>query len=329
MPCNHPLHAFRTGSYTANGKDDFVIGRNCDQVYPAWKARKNGHGVTSAADLVQLQGEPYLANPIPIPCGHCSGCRMEHAKEWKVRCCLEASKYSPEHVYFLTLTYGDWSLPRTKDGKPTLNKKDFQDFMKRLRKYSGKSCRYFACGEYGEHLVRPHFHAIIFGDVFDPVPDPDGHLRSQVLDDAWRFGLTDLQLAVPGAIAYVAGYVEKKQMDPNWESYPVKPFVLMSRKPAIGTLAVADQEGAILKTRKVYGDFGSPHSAKLPRTFLRKLEERFPGLVREWKQVNKARASRFQDIKDYWFGAIEVDQQGFRQDALDEAYLEKVRIKKI
>lgn len=329
MPCNHPLHAFRTGSYTANGKDDFVIGRNCDEVYPAWRARKNGHEVTSAADLVSLQGEPYLANPMPIPCGHCSGCRMEKAKEWKVRCCLEASNYDPEHVYFLTLTYADGSLPCTKDGRPTLVKKDFQDFMKRLRFHSGKKVRYFACGEYGEHFVRPHFHAIIFGDVFDPVKDPDGHYRSQVLDDSWKFGLTDLQLAVPGAIAYVAGYVEKKQMDPNWESYPVKPFLMMSRKPAIGTLGFGSQEKAVLQTRKVYGDFGLSHSAKLPRHFVRKLEDRFPGLIREWKSINKVRAHRFQDIKDHWFGAIEVDQQGFRQDALDKAYLEKVRIKKL
>lgn len=329
MPCNHPLHAFRTGSYSVHGKEDYVIGRNCDEVYPAWKAKKNGHLVTSAADLVSLQGEPYLANPLPIPCGHCVGCRMEHAKEWKVRNCLEALAYKPEHVYFLTLTYGDASLPSTREGVPCLRKEDLQKFWKRLRKNSGKRFRYFACGEYGGLTLRPHYHAIVYGDVFDPVPDPGHHLRSQALEESWTLGLYDLQVAEPGMIAYVSGYVEKKQLDPNWDKYPVRPFITMSRRPGVGVHVLQRQERAILSTQKVYGNFGSEHSAKLPRTFMRKVEERFPGLVREWKEVSKQKAIQSQVLKDHWFGPLDFDLQGFAQDSIDLEKLKKVRKAKL
>jgi len=35
--------------------------------------------------------------------------------------------------------------------------------MKRLRKhYSGRTIRYYMCGEYGENMGRPHYHAVFF-----------------------------------------------------------------------------------------------------------------------------------------------------------------------
>ena len=45
-----------------------------------------------------------------------------------------------------------------------LKKSDFQKFIKRLRK--DYDIKYFACGEYGDKTLRPHFHAILFGVNF-------------------------------------------------------------------------------------------------------------------------------------------------------------------
>ena len=90
---------------------------------------------------------------------------------------LEAKNY--KNNYFVTLTYSEENVPTIaytdiskKDNyeyceELTLCKKDFQNFMKRLRfhykdKYNWDNIRFFACGEYGEQTGRPHYHTIIF-----------------------------------------------------------------------------------------------------------------------------------------------------------------------
>ena len=70
-----------------------------------------------------------------------------------MRCMHEAQMH--ECNCFVTLTYE--VAPRS------LQYEDFQKFLKRLRKNSGKAVRYFACGEYGEEGGRPHFHALPLG----------------------------------------------------------------------------------------------------------------------------------------------------------------------
>ena len=58
-------------------------------------------------------------NAVLVPCGHCVGCRLDYSRVWAERCVHEASKY--EHNYFLTLTYDDDHLPKSKKtGIPTL-----------------------------------------------------------------------------------------------------------------------------------------------------------------------------------------------------------------
>ena len=46
----------------------------------------------------------------------------------------------------------------------TLRKRDYQLFMKRLRKaFPNDKIRFYAAGEYGPKTLRPHYHAILFG----------------------------------------------------------------------------------------------------------------------------------------------------------------------
>lgn len=133
-----------------------------------------------------------------------------------------------ERNCFLTLTYRDENLPHGR----SLRKKDFQDFMKRLRKeyvygypdYTAVSdfvsgsvprIRFFHCGEYGERTGRPHYHAIIFGFDFPDkryLAQRHGYTvwRSSSLERLWSLGLCEIGTVTIESAAYVARYALKK-----------------------------------------------------------------------------------------------------------------------
>lgn len=150
---------------------------------------------------------------------------------------------------FLTLTYSDEALPVS----GSLNKKHFQDFMKRLRKARpGSRIRYFHCGEYGETTHRPHYHALLFGEDFArsrrPSPTQGNQLwRSEELDRLWGHGHCSIGAVSFQSAAYVARYVMKKvtgeaaeahyrRIDPETgEVHELLPeYITMSLKPGIG-----------------------------------------------------------------------------------------------
>jgi hypothetical protein len=179
---------------------------------------------------------------IRLPCGQCIGCRLDRSLHWAVRCMHEASLY--EENCFITLTYDDDHLPV--DG--SLDKAHFQKFMKRLRKrFRGRFIRYFHCGEYGEQLSRPHYHACLFNLDF---PDKEairelasGFLyRSAILEKCWGHGFCSVGAVTFESAAYVARYCVKKVTgDARFDHY-VSPdgvvmapeYTTMSRRPGIG-----------------------------------------------------------------------------------------------
>lgn len=160
-----------------------------------------------------------------------------------------------EDAWFLTLTYRPESLPV--DG--SLNKKHFQDFMKRLRARLGYQLRYFHCGEYGERFARPHYHAIVYGLILRDLvlyrETEVGRLfTSAFLDDVWTHGFVVVGDVTFESCAYVARYVTKKVtgraadghyliFDPDTGEIPQAPdgsfshrapeYVTMSRRPGI------------------------------------------------------------------------------------------------
>lgn len=200
-------------------------------------------------DAIQSTG------PIEVPCGNCMGCKLEQARQWKMRMVHESKLYNEN--CFLTLTYDDLHVPSSY----SLDLRDFQLFMKRLRKHLGEhKIRFYACGEYGSLNGRPHYHAIIFN--WDP---PDKKLyktinnnpqyTSRILDDVWQQGLASSGSVTPSSCGYVARYVTKKiksedtvghdryyRLSPvTGQFYSVKPeFSVMSRRPGIGA-AYADR----------------------------------------------------------------------------------------
>ena len=182
---------------------------------------------------------------LELACGRCIGCRLERSRQWAVRCIHEAQLH--EENCFITLTYKD--MP---EGS-SLDYRDFQLFMKRLRKHAKRRVRFFMCGEYGDRLGRPHFHACLFGfDFADKLPwsttGSGGKLfRSKALDKLWPFGFSTIGPVTFETAAYVARYVTKKvtgdaadehykHIDEDGVVTQRQPeFAHMSLKPGIGS----------------------------------------------------------------------------------------------
>lgn len=187
-----------------------------------------------------------IRRALTLPCGQCIGCRLERARQWAVRCVHEAQLH--EHNQFVTLTYRDEALPH--DG--SLRYRDFQLFMKRLRRrFRGSRIRFFMCGEYGEQLHRPHYHACLFGlELTDKevwsVRQGVTLYRSPTLDALWEHGFVTVGDVTFESANYVARYVVKKVTGKRAEDHYtrvdlhtgevsalVPEFVRMSLRPGI------------------------------------------------------------------------------------------------
>lgn len=181
-----------------------------------------------------------------LPCGQCVGCRLERSRQWAVRCLHESQMH--EHNCFVTLTYDDDNLPEN----GSLRYRDFQLFMKRLRKRFGSDISFYAGGEYGETTWRPHFHACLFGVWFpDSIffcksPSGERLYRSALLEKLWPFGMSSIGAVTFQSAAYIARYCMKKvtgdaakdhytRVLPTGEIVELEPeFARMSLNPAVG-----------------------------------------------------------------------------------------------
>lgn len=190
-----------------------------------------------------------VLHQLELPCGQCVGCRLERSRQWAIRCVHEAQLHKQNS--FLTLTYDEQHIPPNF----RLEYRDFQLFMKRLRKkFRRQRIRFFMCGEYGDSMSRPHFHACLFGwDAPDKYlwrgqsGDEDALFRSPILEALWPNGFVTLGSVTFKSAAYVARYVMKKRtgdsarlhysvLDPETGELLERPaeFTHMSLKPGIG-----------------------------------------------------------------------------------------------
>ena len=224
MACFHPISAGLSG-YSTN----FSTGKAYRRV-------------------IFKHNDPDIVQNVSLPCGQCIGCRLERSRQWAMRCMHESQLH--QHNCFITLTYDNAHLP----GDNSLHYRDFQLFIKRLRKrYPNTKIGYYMAGEYGESFGRPHFHACIFGLDFHDKKlwkrTPSGSLiyRSADLETLWPFGYSSIGDVNFESAAYVARYIMKKQTGKNSEKHyqysdletgeiiqMTPEFNKMSLKPAIG-----------------------------------------------------------------------------------------------
>jgi hypothetical protein len=216
---------------------------------------------------VLFYGSPGV-RPVKLPCGQCIGCRLDRSREWALRCVHEAQLHDKN--CFITLTYNPESLPPDTG----LRKRDFQNYMKRLRKrIHPAKVRYYMCGEYGDKNGRPHYHAILFGynypdwEYFFDSGSGEPVYTSKKLEEDWQNqGFVTVGNMTWQSAAYVARYVMKKingqlkdKRDPKtglkpYERYNqftgeivevIPEYTTMSRRPGIGHGWVREYHGDV------------------------------------------------------------------------------------
>lgn len=265
MPCYHPVRAWRGSARNPSGKQSIVF-------HPR-------------------QADDHT-RPIDLPCGRCIGCRLEHSRQWAIRCVHEAQLH--DQNCFLTLTYSDDKLPCD----ASLDVRHFQLFIKKLRKrYPEKDIRYFHCGEYGEETNRPHYHAILFGFDFEDKKrhkNYNGHWTwtSEELERLWGLGFCIIGTCSFASAAYVARYITKKVTGDLAEEHYAgrKPeYITMSRRPAIGKRWLDRFSDDIVK-----GDFCVVNGKKvgLPKYYDSQLDDDV------LKALKKDRSFKAYDYKD-------------------------------
>lgn len=244
---------------------------------------------------------------VMIPCGQCVGCRLDKSRKWADRMMLELDH--SKTAVFLTLTYAPECLPYSCTDTPTLVKKHFQDFMKRLReRYSDKEIRFYAAGEYGSDTHRPHYHAIVFGLDLADFDDRKLLFLNQYAQpiftsdflalDVWKHGQCSIASVSWQTCAYVARYSMKKVTGDKaaeiYDQFDIEPeFALMSRRPGIAGYFPLDHPDTWQDRRQYISDPNGVRrvtSVYTPDYLLKKLEEVNPELYRTIK-LQKSRCS--------------------------------------
>ena len=273
MTCYYPLIASRSKhtSYAKSGKPYIFIFGSAE----------------SHPDLYERSQTDE--NLLVLPCGQCIGCRLERSRQWAIRISQEASLY--DHNCFITLTYMDKCCPSS------LVLRDFQLFMKRLRKKFGNGIRFFHCGEYGDLNGRPHYHAALLNFDF---PDKKlyysrngfNYYLSESLSNLWPFGIHLISDLTYDSAGYIARYVLKKITgDAAVDAYKDKasPYVTMSRRPGIGTPWIEKYLENVYNHDRVVV---KGHECLPPRFYDEVLKATYP----EWfDYIKEQRAARFAD----------------------------------
>lgn len=191
----------------------------------------------------------------------------------------------PENC-FITLTYNDENVPE--DFSVKLD--HFQKFMKRLRKsLHPKKVRFFACGEYGDQTLRPHYHSLIFNHQFPDLKfrrknhNNDNLYTSDSLSKLWPYGFHEIGQLNYKSAGYCARYCLKKivgtqadehymrQSPINGEWYRVaEEFAVGSRRPGLASTWFEKYKADAFPSDFVIVD---GKKKKPPRYYLQKLTE--------------------------------------------------------
>jgi len=214
-----------------------------------------------------------------VPCGRCYECVKRRRNDWYIRCAIQS--YNSRYTYFGLLTYAEVGM--------SLEKRDIQLFLKRLRAY-GYKFSYLIAGEHGEKKDRPHWHCLFFSEI----PLPFAHIAK-----AWRGGYhNDPNCNKAGwvnfspirslkSVRYTVKYLYKYDgNDPRF-------VLMMSKNPAIGH-SYLKQQSLFLSQRISKITFNGAHMA-LPRYYKRKFFDDYPDIKEE---VNSKLADKVRELAD-------------------------------
>lgn len=149
----------------------------------------------------------------PVPCNKCTNCKIQIAKEWALRCCLELPYW--DKAIFTTLTYRDSELPKDF----SIHKRELENFFHDLRNdCRNRKIKFLASGEYGDK-GRPHYHAIIFGIGLSNekriigATDETFNSENSLIEKNWTKGNVFNGAVTYNSCRYTASYVFKKYYD--------------------------------------------------------------------------------------------------------------------
>lgn len=178
--------------------------------------------------------------------------------------------------------------------------------MKTLRNNEGAGIRFYACGEYGDQLKRPHYHLCLFNYRPDDLrlhQEKRGNrlYTSKKIDSYWQKGFSLIGELTFETAAYTARYIMKKQTgkigaqhyekldQSSGETIQIQPeFTNMSRRPGIG------QQWFQKYNEEVYlGDFVVIKGKKMrpPRYYDQQMQTLYPDYYDELKG-ERVRTSR-------------------------------------
>lgn len=242
-------------------------------------------------------------SPISIPCGQCLGCRMDHSRDWALRCIHHSKQYTRN--CFVTFTFSNENLKNRK----SVDVRQFQLFMKRMRKKLTLENRphveYFHSTEYGEQRMRPHHHAILF-NYYPPdaypweKKGPNIYYRSNELEELWQHqGHVVVGELTYDTAAYTAAYTFKKQRGKDYpEGISPEKMTCSQRIGVDYFLKYKDDYcslGHIIHNEKKY---------RIPRRYLKELQivDEKSYLNLKQKRAENARQDTILDrIKKYQF----------------------------
>lgn len=361
MACYHPNKMFVVGDLP-NGKKNLIYtaGTNCEAVCNDYDPRSKRWSKWYNSDWQEVidwsnthkwNDHLWLENrpsPLPsrwwsfeyieVPCGQCSGCRVDRSRQWADRMLIESREHDAN--CFITLTYDNDHVPRSSYQSNrgeyldslTLRKRDMQLFLKRLRRrLEPLQIRFFGCGEYGGRTHRPHYHLIIFGwfpdDAveFNRSPNGDVFYTSETISKAWQNQGHILVSNVSwDTCAYTARYVTKKLNGDGAGLYHYKkiepPFSLMSRRPGIARKFYDEHKDDIYNLDKLPNIYISTpeggRKIKPPRYYDKLYDIEYPEESAQIKEIRKKLATGIlqrqlkQTDLDKW-QQLEVDERYF------------------
>jgi len=166
----------------------------------------------------QQIGRKVYNQDVLVPCGKCYTCLKNRVDSWVFR--MEQEQKRNLWSHFITLTYDNANVPISPNGFMTLDKGNgrkkegqkrreshFQTFIKELRKaYQGVNIKYYMCAEYGTERMRPHYHVIIYSDIYE--------LKKDFIQTLWTYGNVDWGDLTNNSASYTVGYLNKKKIIP-------------------------------------------------------------------------------------------------------------------
>lgn len=294
----------------------------CYKPLTAWYSKTiNPTGKRSM--VFSSQGAEDPGKPLELPCGQCVGCRLEKSRQWAMRCWHEASMY--ENNCFITLTFNEESMNK-RTNPWSLDKREFQLFMKRLRKRFGAGIRFYSCGEYGDKGKRPHYHACLFNFDFDDKEmhsetfNGDKLYTSKALEELWPYGFCLIGDVTFESASYVARYIMKKvngqkalehynTIDPDTGEIltSLSPeYTTMSRRPGIGATWLEQYEGDVYPK-----DFVTVRGKKMrPAKFYDKMyEAKRPYEFNELKEKRKKQMLKMHESEECGIRRLRVKEE--------------------